>query len=109
VPPEPGLLREHFSLLGPLLQLLRSQPAVFVAFGLGDAGYLRHGHARGVPLPNSGARGLVDTFHKAPLERALPVHEPVLEVEAAEPFGEGQLVLFVPLNRDVQGIDEGCH
>jgi len=38
LPPEPGLLREHFSILGPLLKLLKSLPAVFVALGLGDAG-----------------------------------------------------------------------
>jgi len=51
----------------------------------------------------------VDTLHEAPPERALPVHEPALGVEAEKPFGEGQLVLVVPLDSDVQGLDEGCH
>jgi len=37
LPPEPGLLREHFLLLGPLLKLIESKPAVFVAVSLGDA------------------------------------------------------------------------
>ena len=88
MPPEPGLFREHFSLLGPLLKLLKSSPAMFVALGLGDAGYLRHIHAGVIPLPNSGARGAVDTLQKAPLVRALPIHESALGFEAAELFGE---------------------
>jgi len=47
----------------------------------------------------------LDTFHKAPLEGALPVHEPAFGVEAAEALGEKQLVLVVSLDRDVQGLD----
>jgi len=78
---------------------------VCVARSLGDASQLRHSHAGGVALAHSGARRAVDTFHKAPLEGALPVHEPALGVEAAEALGEGQLVLVVPLDRDVQGLD----
>jgi len=46
----------------------------------------------------------VDTFYKAPLDRTLPIHEPALGVEDAELFGEGQLVLVVPLDREVQGL-----
>jgi len=48
---------------------------------------------------------MVDTFHRAPLEGALPVHEPALGVEAAEALGEGQHLLVIPLDRDVQGLD----
>jgi len=86
-----------------------SSPAVLVARSLGNASKLRHSHAGGVPLTNSGARGAVDTFHRAPLQRALPIHEPALGVEAAEPFGERKIVLVVPLDRDVQRLDDGCH
>jgi len=78
---------------------------VFVALSLGDASQLRHSYAGGVALAHSGAPRAVDTFHEAPLEGALAVHEPALGVEAAEALGEGQLVLVVPLDRDVQGLD----
>jgi len=82
---------------------------VFVALSLGDASSLRHSHFWGVPLPNSGARRAVDTFHKASLERALPVNEPALGVEAAETLAEGQLVFLVPLDRDFKGLVESSH
>jgi len=51
----------------------------------------------------------METFHKAPLEGALPVHEPALGVEAAEALGEAQLVLVIPLDRDVQGLYQSSH
>jgi len=51
----------------------------------------------------------VDTFHKASLERALPVNEPALGVEAAETLAEGQLVFLVPLDRDFKGLVESSH
>jgi len=82
---------------------------MFVALSLGDASRLRNSHAGGVALANSGARRAVDTFHKAPLEGSLPVHEPALGVEAAEALCEGQLVLVIPLNRDVKGLDQSNH
>jgi len=78
---------------------------VFVALRLGDVSQLRHSHIGGVSLAHTGAHRAVDTFHKASLESAFPVHEPALRVEAAEALGEGQIVLVIPLDRDVKGLD----
>jgi len=51
----------------------------------------------------------MDTFHKAPLEGALLILEPALGVEAAEALGEGQLVLVIPLDRDVKVLDKSSN
>jgi len=78
---------------------------VFVALSLGEARQLPHCHAGGVALAHSGARRAVDTVHKMPLQGARPVREPTLGNKAAEAIEERQLVLVIPGDRDVQGID----